>query len=274
MILELESGKWRAAIAPGKGGNMACLRYDGEDVLAPMTPDNADSCLAGSPMLLPANRTTGGRFCFAGRVWRLPVNEPKSGAHLHGLLRTAAFSAEERSAASVRLVYENRGEIYPFPFRMEVVYALSEGGLAAHYALTNLSEEAMPYSFGLHTAFVEPARFSAPLGMQQERDEKNLPTGRYLPLNDEEKAYVRGTHSRRRIISGYYTAAGDTARIGDYIYRAEGFDHWILYNARGEGGVLCVEPQRGCVDALNRPDCPLLAGHETVHFGTYLSHAE
>ena len=89
-----------------------------------------------------------------------------------------------------------------------------------------------------------------------------------------EEAYVRGTYSRGRVISGYYTAAGDTARIGDYRYRAEGFDHWILYNARGGGGVLCVEPQRGCVDALNRPDCPILAGRETAHFGTYLSRAE
>lgn len=274
MIFELTFGKWRAGIAPEKGGNIAYLRFDGEDVLVPMTLDNADSCLFGSPMLLPANRTAGGKFCFEGRVWQLPINEPKSGAHVHGLLHTAAFSVAESNSASARLVYENHGEIYPFPFRMEVVYTLCENGFAAHYALTNLSDGAMPYSFGLHTAFVEPARFSVPLGMQQERDEKNLPTGSYLPLNDEEKAYVRGTYSRGRIISGYYTATGDTARIGDYIYRAEGFDHWILYNARGEGGVLCVEPQQGCVDALNRPDCPVLAGHETAHFGTYLSRAE
>ena len=230
--------------------------------------------LIGSPLLLPANRPAGGRFRFEGRLWRLPVNEPKSGSHVHGLLHTAAFSAAERSDASVRLIYENHGEIYPFPFRMEVVYALSESGLAARYALTNLSDGAMPYSFGLHTTFVEPARFSVPLGMQQERDDKNLPTGRYLPLNETEEAYARGADSRGRVVSGYYTAAGDTARIGEYRYRAEGFDHWILYNARGKGGVLCVEPQRGCVDALNRPDCPVLAGHETAHFGTDLSRAE
>lgn len=274
MILELATGSWRAAVAPDAGGNIVSLRFDGEDVLASARADNADPCLVGSPILLPANRTAGGRFCFEGRVWRLPVNEPKSGSHVHGLLHTAAFSVAESSGASARLLYENHGEIYPFPFRMDVTYTLSESGFAAQYALTNLSDGAMPYSFGLHTTFVEPARFSVPLGMQQERDEKNLPTGRYLPLDETEEAYVRGTHSRGRVISGYYTAAGDTARIGGYRYRAEGFDHWILYNARGGGGVLCVEPQRGCVDALNRPDCPILAGRETVHFGTYLSRAE
>ena len=274
MILELAAGKWRADVAPERGGNIVGLRFDGQNVLAPIRPDNADPYLIGSPLLLPANRTAGGRFRFEGRLCRLPVNEPKSGSHVHGLLHTAAFSAAERSDASVRLIYENHGEIYPFPFRMEVVYALSESGLAARYALTNLSDGAMPYSFGLHTTFVEPARFSVPLGMQQERDDKNLPTGRYLPLNETEEAYARGADSRGRVVSGYYTAAGDTARIGEYRYRAEGFDHWILYNARGKGGVLCVEPQRGCVDALNRPDCPVLAGHETAHFGTDLSRAE
>lgn len=272
-MLELAAGKWRAGLVPDQGGNMAYLRFDGQDVLAPARAGNADPYLVGSPMLLPANRTAGGRFCFEGRVWTLPVNEPRSGAHVHGLLHAAAFSVAEQTESSARLIYENHGEIYPFSFRMDVTYTLSGAGLAAEYALTNLAESTMPYSFALHTTFAEPERFAVPLGMQQERDDRNLPTGRYLALNDEEKAYVQGTYSRGRVISGYYTAAGDTARIGAYRYRVEGFDHWILYNARGENGVLCVEPQRGCVDALNRPGCPVLEGHGTAHFGTYLSRA-
>lgn len=120
MILELAAGSWCAAVAPDAGGNIVSLRFEGEDVLASARADNADPCLVGSPMLLPANRTAGGRFCFEGRVWRLPVNEPKSGSHVHGLLHTAAFSVAESSGASARLLYENHGEIYPFPFRMDV----------------------------------------------------------------------------------------------------------------------------------------------------------
>lgn len=274
VILELEAGKWRAEIAPDEGGNIIGLRFGGKNVLAPPRPDNTDPCLVGSPLLLPANRTAGGAFHFGGRVWRLPVNESVSGAHIHGLLRSAAFAVLERNGASARLACENRGEIYPFPFRMEVVYTLSESGVAARYALTNLSDGEMPYSFGLHTTFIEPERFCVPLGEKQERDGRNLPTGRMLPLNEEEKAYARGTHSRGRVVSGYFTAAGDTARIGDFLFRAAGFDHWILYNARGEKGILCVEPQRGCVNALNLPGCPVLAGRETARFETRIERVE
>lgn len=274
MPLELTGGRWRACIAPEEGGNIVCLRRGGEDVLAQLRAGNADPYLVGSPLLLPANRTAGGKFCFGGHIWHLPVNEIKSGSNLHGQLHKVAFSVVKNTAASVHLTYENRGEIYPFPFRMDVSYTLSGEGFEAHYALTNLSEGAMPYSFGLHTTFAEPEYFSVPLGMQQEWDVKNLPTGRYLPLNETERKYVQGASSRGQVISGYYTAAGDTARIGDYVYRAEGFDHWILYNARGENGILCIEPQKGAVDALNQPDCPVLAGHETAHFGTYLSHVK
>ena len=274
MILQLTGGNWCADIAPDEGGNIVCLSYDGQNVFAPHRETNKDPYLVGSPLLLPANRTAGGTFCFEGNVYHLPVNEAKSGSHIHGRLNTAAFSVAEKSASSVRLVYENHGAIYPFPFRMEVTYELSEKGFAAHYALSNLSESAMPYSFGLHTTFVEPEHFHVPLGMQQERNDINLPTGRYLPLSEKEMDYVQGTYSRGCVISGYYSAAGDTACIGDYLYRAEGFDHWILYNARGENGILCIEPQKGCVDVLNRPNCPTLAGLETVHFGTYLSHVE
>ena len=74
MILELAAGKWRADVAPERGGNIVGLRFDGQNVLAPIRPDNADPYLIGSPLLLPANRTAGGRFCFEGRLWRLPVN--------------------------------------------------------------------------------------------------------------------------------------------------------------------------------------------------------
>ena len=272
MVLELAFGAWRAKIAPEAGGNVMSLQCGGQDVLAPERASNAEIYLVGSPMLLPANRTAGGRFCFEGHSYSLPVNEPKSGANLHGQMCRAAFRVAEYGGTFAHLVYENRGEIYPFPFRMDVVYALSDKGFAAEYNLTNLSGGAMPYSFGLHTTFVEPALFSVPLKEQQERDALNLPTGRYLPLDAEEEAYCRGAHSRGRVISGYYSAAGNTARIGNYGYRVEGFDHWILYNARGEKGILCVEPQKGGVNALNLPDCPTVPANGTAHFGTYLSY--
>lgn len=270
--MNLSCGSWSAEIAPEQGANVIRLQDAGTDVLAPLRASNKDPFLVGSPLLFPANRTAGGKFCFEGQTYTLPIHEEKSGACLHGLLHTAPFTVLEQTHSSVRLAYRNAGEIYPFPFRMEVLYTLTAEGLLSQYRLTNLSARAMPYCFGLHTTFCEPARFSVPLGLCQQRDlHTALPTGRRTALNAEEAAYCAGAVSRGHVVSGYYTAAGDTAHIGSYVYRAAGFDHWVLYNAQGTAGILCVEPQRGCVNALNLPDPPVVRPGETTVFETRIT---
>ena len=72
---------------------------------------------------------------------------------------------------------------------------------------------------------------------------------------------------------GYYLAAGHTAHIGQFSYRcSENYDHWILYNAGGNAGILCVEPQCGAVDGLNIPDGHrILSPGEKEVFTTFLA---
>lgn len=270
--MHLSCGGWSAEIAPEQGANITSLKDAGTDVLAPLRASNKDPFLAGSPLLFPANRTAGGRFRFEGETYTLFVNEEKSGACLHGLLHNAPFSVLDQTQTSARLAYQNAGELYPFPFRMEVLYALTAEGLISQYRLKNLSARAMPYCFGLHTTFCEPEEFSVPLGLCQQRDMRTaLPTGQFTALSDEEKLYCTGVASCGHVVSGYYTAVGDTARIGAYRYTVRGFDHWVLYNARGSAGVLCVEPQKGCVNALNLPNPPVVQPGETVVFETRIT---
>ena len=271
----LSCGGWRAEIAPEQGANIICLQDAGTDVLAPLRASNEDPFLIGSPLLFPANRTAGGKFRFEGEDYTLFVNEQKSGACLHGLLHDAPFSVLGQTQNSVRLAYQNVGELYPFPFRMEVLYTLTAEGLESQYRLTNRSACAMPYCFGLHTTFCEPEEFSVPLGLCQQRDlQTALPTGQLAALSAEENAYCTGAVSRGHVVSGYYTAAGDTARIGAYRYTVRGFDHWVLYNARGSAGILCVEPQRGCVNALNLPNPPVVQPGEAAVFETRITESE
>ena len=270
--MHLSCGGWSAEIAPEQGANITSLKDAGTDVLAPLRASNKDPFLAGSPLLFPANRTAGGRFRFEGETYTLFVNEEKSGACLHGLLHNAPFSVLDQTQTSARLAYQNAGELYPFPFRMEVLYALTAEGLISQYRLKNLSARAMPYCFGLHTTFCEPEEFSVPLGLCQQRDMRTaLPTGQFAALSDEEKRYCTGAASCGHVVSGYYTAVGDTARIGASRYTVRGFDHWVLYNARGSAGVLCVEPQKGCVNAVNLPNPPVVQPGETVVFETRIT---
>lgn len=263
----LQNQNWYAEISPERGANIdrLCL---GDRPIYHMGDWEQEPCLQGSPILIPSNRTYQGKFSFEGKNYQLPINEPANDAHLHGAVYRQSFAVKEAAEDAVTLVYRNQGEIYPFPFEIEVTYRAAEA-FEQHYTVTNIGEAAMPLTFGLHTTFAEPAEFSVPLECCQQKDEHHIPTGRYLPLNEQEQQYLTGSPSKGVIISGYYRAFGHLAQVGDLTYEvSENFDHWILFNARGQRGFLCVEPQCGAVDGLNNGCCTVFQPGEKITFWT------
>lgn len=273
-ILIIGKGSWKASIAPDQGGNIIDLACQGQQVWR--RPEEAPNhYLFGAPVLLPANRTTGGQFAFQGRTYQLPVNEPKAPANLHGLVHLQPFEVLGQGENWAELVYNATPEVYPFPFRLTVRYTLDEAGLESAYQIVNTGDGDMPLTFALHTTFVEPAYFRVPIGQEQERDDHNLATGRYIPLNEQQQTYAQGTDPRQWRISGYFTAAGHEAQVGEYRYCVgPEFDHWILFNGGGGSGQLCVEPQLGAVNGLNQPGgCRVLKPGETLALWTRVSKA-
>ena len=260
--------RWYAEISAHRGANVTKLQYQGKDVLVPLESQKQwenDPFVQGSPLLLPANRTAGGKFTYLGREYSLPVNDKKKLANLHGSLYRQTFSVLQTEEDRVVLRYENRGEIYPFPFRITAAYTLENSGFKQEFTLQNRGETGMPYTFALHTTFCGPAYFRVPLDLVEEKDKNHIPTGRYLPLNEKEQQYVSGCSPDKKAISGYYKAGGHIAVIGEYIYTvSEQFDHFVLFNVGGNAGYLCVEPQVGAVNGLNLPQgCRVLPAGET-----------
>ena len=251
----IENSVWRAEVAPALGADISSLKYKGEDVYVPLETEeqlSVNPYLHGSPILMPANRTAGGKFTFHGREYSLPVNEPRTGAHLHGLVHKQEFTVIKQSDSSVKLKFENRGEIYPFPFELTAEYSSEGETFYQRYEIKNIGDADMPFTFALHTTFCEPEFFSVPIDSCQEKDGFHIPTGRYVPLNSDERKYASGTESYGKEISGYYRLSGNTARIGNFEYTVSGnFDHWILFNGKGTSGLLCIEPQCGKVNGLN-----------------------
>lgn len=273
----LKCGDWEAGVCARLGGNTIYLRYCGKDILRPLTDEeqlSADPYLQGAPILLPANRIYEGRFCFEGVDYILPITEPRTNSHLHGTVHRQPFEVIEANNASVSLRFVNTGLVYPFCFEMKVRYSVDEDGFSQKYEIKNIDKKNMPYSFCLHSTFVEPERFSLPIIKRQEHDEIDIPTGRYLELNEQEKCYVTGSASKGLEIVGYYEADGHTAEIGDILYSvSDNFDYWIMYNGRGTSGFLCIEPQAGKVNGLNIPDGhKVLSPGEIVTYTTRYTH--
>ena len=271
----IEAEGWRAEVAPALGGNIVSLSYNGRDIYVPLKNEKQleiNPYLQGAPILLPANRTAGAKFGFKGNEYKLPLNEPATGAHLHGLVHRQPFTVKYCGESEIKLIYENKGDIYPFPFLLEVNYLIKGNIFRQEYKVINTGKSEMPFTFALHTTFTEPNTFSVPIDLCQEKDGFHIPTGKYVPLNRQEQGYVSGGSSKGLVISGYYRACGHTAYLDNLSYTvSENFDHWILFNGRGESGLLCIEPQCGKVDGLNIKDgCKILNPNEETEFWTEL----
>ena len=260
------NGLWHAEISACRGANTEKLRYKNENVFNPLQNEKQwreNPFAQGSPLLLPANRTDGGRFTFEGREYRLYITDKKNSVNLHGLLYRQEFSVMDFCENRITLQYENKGEIYPFSFCITAEYILESDGFKQIFTIKNTGKTAMPYTFALHTSFCELEYLNVPLSLALEQDERHIPTGRYVPLKSNEAKYVSGTDPRGIAISGFYKANGNTAVIGNYRYTVSDlFDHFILYNGGGVGGYICVEPQAGAVNGLNIP-----GGHKVIPTG-------
>ena len=99
-----------------------------------------------------------------------------------------------------------------------------------------------------------------------ETDDRFLPTGRLLPLNELEQGIVRGAGPRGVRVSGFYRSAGPLAGVGPFGYRVSAsFTDWVLFARPGEDWI-SIEPQSGPVDGFNRPDVCTLASGASVCF--------
>lgn len=254
-MVDIRCEDWSAVTVPECGGNVISLCCRGSEILR--FPDSIDQlksspCLYGLPILLPANRVKDACFCFEGKVYKLPMNEPARNNHVHGLLKDAPFQLTDKTQASVTTALENRGEYYPFPFYMEVEDSVSGQGFVRRLRLKNNGSEPMPYTLAFHAAFLESDRFSVPIDRRYALDANYIPTGELLALTPEQQAYRNGMQPDGGKISGFYTSCGHTAVIGDFrMTVSEQFDHWVLFNGTGKEGYLCIEPQCGAVDGLN-----------------------
>ena len=252
---ELNANKWYAEIDSDLAANKTRQSNGGKYVYNPLNDPNLlkeNPFIYGSPILLPANRTADGKFIFEEKEYRLPITEKSSNANLHGSLFKQKFTVKRNNNSYIKLIYENKGEIYPFPFILAAEYYIENNSFYQKYEVMNIGKTNMPFTFALHTSFVEPKNFSVPIAAEQERNGHNIPTGEIIPLGKRENESVIGTRSKGSEISGYYISDGNTACIGDFCYKvSENFDCWILFNGKGQRNLLCVEPQCGKVNGLN-----------------------
>jgi galactose mutarotase-like enzyme len=104
-----------------------------------------------SPVLFPiVGSLKGDTYFFEGKSYTLPR---------HGFARERIFAVDQVSENKAVFTLEADEEslkIYPFSFRLELIYELSEDSLYCTYAVHNFTDKVLWFSVGGHPAFKVP----------------------------------------------------------------------------------------------------------------------
>lgn len=271
----LKKDDWQAEIWPEFGMNTVSLQYQGTELLR--RPGSVEALakspfVYGLPLQLPANRTADGCFRSGGQTYTLPINDPAHRCHIHGCLATTPFRVTGVQECSLRAVLENRTEVFPLPFRLEVHFRLEKDGYHQSFTFHNTGSQPLPLSFGLHSTFRTPEFLAVDIGRKLHRDGRLLATGQYLPPTRLDEALKQGLDPACHSWSDAYEMAGHTARLGAFLYRvSENFSHWMVWTPAPGSDFFCIEPQCGAANALNNGlGLQLLPPGESMTFETSL----
>lgn len=274
-IVTLRSEHYCAQIDMARGANCISLRNLQHRACILREPDptdpNPNPFLVGMPILFPANRISGGQFTFEGRIYRLPINEPATGCHLHGELYKTPFVPVQQSCDRVVCVWEGICPGYPHQMRITLDYRLSHRGLALCTQIANLSQENMPVFLGFHTTFRLPfLEQSSPENVQVLADVSHhiqrdmityLPTGTILPPDTMTQALRQGAFiPYGKDFSRHYQSDG-LGRIALYdtkyhlrlVYENDRNYPWRMLYKGPPGDYICLEPMNALINCPNGP---------------------
>ena len=251
-MIRIHDGRLAAGIDE-TGAELKSLRLDGVEF---MRSDPADPWQETAPVLFPiCGGLKDDYFLYRGKKYPLPK---------HGFAKKRVFRGEktaENEAVFTLLPGEGDREIYPWDWRFEVIFRLSDKSLAATYAVENTGRETMFFSLGAHEGYALPG------GMEKYRvefeKEETCPvysvTGSLLdggkkPFLRGEKGFVLRPDMFRPdalifkdLISRRVSITGENRRITvDY----PGFPFLLLWQVPGSR-YLCVEPWHGMPDAAD-----------------------
>lgn len=147
---EIQAAAYTAVIT-ARGAAIRQLRHGGRDLIVPFPqggpiPDYRGVIAAPWP-----NRIPDGNYTFDGTYYHVPVNEISRGCALHGLVFDKEWILESAGKSTVALsCILQPSDGYPFRLKLLATYQVSESGLSANIAATNLSTGSAPYGVCPH----------------------------------------------------------------------------------------------------------------------------
>ena len=185
---------------------------------------------------------------------------------IHGFGHTSVWSVLEQTDEMLRLELkadEKTRNVYPFEFRVELVFSIKEGKLQIHQTYENIGTEDMPFAFGFHPYFaVEPTEVKVEVDADLEMD---MSTGKPVPVknNSVQMVFPEGAPESGAFFLQAKNEAIIHRRDGKQLHMEfdESFNRLVLWAVRGKR-FLCVEPINSSPNGLVTGDCYILKPNE------------
>jgi len=261
----------RAEIAPSLGNNCFAFHLR-EPILEPISfaDFRHKPTSYGIPLLFPfPNRIRDGKFSFQGK--RYEVNPSR-----HGFVRDKEWQVLDYGASDAEgawltsrfdaTVYsELILKQYPFPFQLDVTYRLRAGALELLATARNTGERDMPTGFGIHPYFRRPARgtLTVPAGLRWELSD-SLPTGELAAVSTEYDLRLPRDLSGLQLDDIFTGVSADDDGLIRCVltdeeaatqtlveFRAEHFQHVVVFTPLAPRQAICIEPNTCPTDAFN-----------------------
>jgi len=142
-----------------------------------------------SAVLFPfPNRLRDGQYTWEGHAYQFPINNIDTGNAIHGFVRAMPFRVTDSTAtihsASITVAYSYDGHLsyYPFPFELELTFAMEVNRFWMQVQVRNHYEHSIPMGFGWHPYFrlserVEELELEVPMCDKVMIDDRMIPTG-------------------------------------------------------------------------------------------------
>ncbi|OHD62299.1 MAG: hypothetical protein A2096_06405 [Spirochaetes bacterium GWF1_41_5] len=220
-------------------------------------------------MLFPFHdRIPGGKYCFGGREYRLPVNDPETGSAIHGLVYNQEFSIADMQthcfcAELVLEYYLEASAGYPFKMHLKIKYRLTKNRLIVFWKIKNTGTGTAPFTLGWHPYFkadekIDNAELLCPSKYYAETDQKALPTGKIISTRNTGYDFSAPVKIAGRELDLPFTAPGSDIRLflKDRFIRIRqkrNFFRWVQIFIPPDRESIALEPVSSPPNVFNLP---------------------
>ena len=283
MTLHLSHGPCELALLPEIGGSTGAFTYKGMDILRPFPTAEVNASAgplesAGFPLFPFSGRIQNGAFTWNGHQIELEPNFLPEPHTIHGQAWQNPWTAEKTSEASARMVYEHAPGNWPWAYRAEQMFELTEDGLTLTMRLTNTGTETMPAGMGWHPYFPRhDARLMVNVKGIWRSGEDMIPTEVTTPSEDEDLTIWREVDSLS-LDNAFVAEEPEAAiywparKIRVDISADPVMSHTVVYTPKGQD-FFCVEPVTHSPDAVNSTHGADVTGLQTLAGGETLTGA-